>query len=155
MKKSHLQVLEQFRIIFRSLRRHYQDVEKVTGVSGAQLWALAHVVASPGGGVGALARALAVHQSTASNLLRDLAARGLVARERRGADQRQVQLFATPKGLRVLRRAPRPRIGVLQQALTDLPARRVARLYRELGELLSAMQRKDRTARRVPLSTMK
>ena len=148
-------MLEQFRIIFRSLRRHYQDVEKVTGVSGAQLWVLAHVAANPGCGVGALAQALAVHQSTASNLLRSLAARGLVARERRGADQRSVQLFATPKGQRVLRSAPRPRIGVLQQALSDLPPGRLARLYRELDALLSAMQRKDLRARRILLSVMK
>ena len=155
MKNAHLQVLEQFRIIFKSIRRHYQDVEKVTGVSGAQLWALAHVAASPGAGVGALAQALAVHQSTASNLLRDLAARGLVMRRRGGADQRNVQLFATAKGARVLRRAPRPRIGVLQQALADLPARRLVRLNRELDQLLSAMQRKSLSARRIPLSVMK
>lgn len=155
MKNSHLQVLEQFRIIFKSIRRHYQDVEKVTGVSGAQLWVLAHVAESPGTGVGALARALAIHQSTASNLLRGLAARGLVVRRRQGADQRSVQLFATARGQRVLRRAPRPRIGVLQQALSDLPPGRLARLYRELDALLSAMQRKDLRGRRALLSVMK
>lgn len=155
MKNAHLQVLEQFRVIFKSLRRHYRAVEKVTGVSGAELWALAHVAGSPGGGVGALARALALHQSTASNLLRGLAARGLVARQRRGADQRKVQLFATPKGLHVLRRAPRPRIGVLQQALSDLPVKRLERMHAELKLLISKMQVKDLRARRIPLSVMR
>lgn len=150
-----MQVLQQFRVIFRSARRHFQDVEKITGVSGAQLWALSLVADNAGAGVGALARALAVHQSTASNLLRGLAARGLVARQRRGADQRNVQLFATAKGLRVLKRAPRPRIGVLQQALADLPPRRLKSLYRELEALIAAMQRKDLQARRIPLSVMK
>ena len=150
-----MQVLQQFRVIFRSARRHYQDVEKITGVSGAQLWALSLVADKPGAGVGALARALAVQQSTASNLLRGLAALGLVARQRRGADQRNVQLFATAKGLRVLKRAPRPRIGVLQQALADLPPRRLKSLYRELEALIAAMQRKDLQARGIPISVMK
>jgi MarR family transcriptional regulator, organic hydroperoxide resistance regulator len=155
LKSAHLQVLEQFRVIFKSLRRHYRAVEKVTGVSGAELWALAHVAGTPGGGVGALARALAVHQSTASNLLRGLAGRGLVARERKGADQRNVQLFATPKGLRVLRRAPRPRIGVLQQALLDLPVKRLVRIQAELKVLIAKMRGKDLRARRIPLSVMR
>jgi DNA-binding MarR family transcriptional regulator len=150
-----MQVLQQFRVIIRSARRHFQDVEKITGVSGAQLWALSLIADTPGAGVGALARALAVQQSTASNLLRGLAARGLVARQRRGADQRSVQIFASAKGLRILERAPRPRIGVLQQALADLPPRRLKSLYRELDALIAAMQRKDLKARRIPISVMK
>jgi len=34
-----LEVLEQFRIIVKSIRRHYQDVERRAGLKGAQLWA--------------------------------------------------------------------------------------------------------------------
>src|SRR3981081_2764965 len=64
-----LDVLEQFRVIFKSVRRHYRSVEERSGISGALLWALAQVAANPGSQVGDLARALAIHQSTASNLL--------------------------------------------------------------------------------------
>src|SRR6476659_8029230 len=124
-----LEVLEQFRVIFKSLRSHYREVQQRTGISGAQLWVLARIAASPGSHVGEVARALAIHQSTASNLLRSLERLRLVARERRGADQRNVQLYATGKGLRLLRRAPQPLIGVLQQALTDLPAPVLASLH--------------------------
>src|SRR3954471_9115752 len=109
-----LQVLEQFRVIFKSIRRHYHNVEERAGISGALLWALAQVAAYPGTQVGDLARALAIHQSTASNLLRRLESLGLLSRRREGKDQRKVQLFATTKGLRVLKRAPQPLIGVLQ-----------------------------------------
>jgi DNA-binding MarR family transcriptional regulator len=73
-----LDVLEQFRIIVKSIRRHYQDVERRAGISGAQLWALAQIAGQPGCQVGELARALAVHPSTASNLVRELEARELV-----------------------------------------------------------------------------
>jgi DNA-binding MarR family transcriptional regulator len=150
-----LEVLEQFRIIFRSIRRHYRSVQERSGISGALLWALAQVAANPGGQVGDLARALAIHQSTASNLLRRLGSRGLVARRRRqGADQRTVQLFATAKGLRTLQRAPQPLIGVLQQALSDLPGPALESLHRQLATLIPAMKVKSLQARSLLLSEM-
>src|SRR5437762_4361928 len=79
-----LEVLEQFRVIVKSIRRHYQDVERRAGVTGAQLWALAQIAEQPGGEVGELGRGLAGHQATASNLVRELAARGSAARVRPG-----------------------------------------------------------------------
>jgi len=147
-----LEVLEQFRIVFKSIRRHYQSVERRAGISGAQLWALAQIAGNPGVKVGELAKGLAIHQSTASNLLRRLEGLGLVTRRRQGKDQRMVTLFATPQGLKVLKRAPQPISGVLQQALSDLPAGNLAVLRRELGKLIAAMKTKDLEARATPLS---
>ena len=150
-----LEVLEQFRIIVKSIRRHYQDVERRAGLTGAQLWALAQVADNPGSKVGELARALAIHQSTASNLLRRLEALALVARERQGRDQRQVQLFASRKGLQLLKGAPRPLIGVLQQALSELPAARLHALHAELAHVIARMKVKSlAAARAMPLSEM-
>lgn len=151
-----LDVLEQFRIIVRSVRRHYQAVERRAGLSGAQLWALAELGARPGLKVGELARAMAVHPSTASNLARRLHSLELVRRERRGRDQRHVQLFTTAKGLRVLARAPQPSIGVLQQALSGLPPGRLAELHRALGRVVSLMKVKSvAAARALPLSDIR
>src|SRR5882762_11423010 len=147
-----LAVLEQFRILFKSIRRHYHNVERRAGISGAQLWALAEVAANPGVEVGHLARTLAIHQSTASNLLRRLQTQKLVSRQREGKDQRAVQLFATGKGLRVLKGAPKPLIGVLQQALSDLPRGSLQALHSQLGKVISAMKAKDLQARAIPLS---
>jgi len=136
MKKPRmLEVLEQFRIVFRSIRRHYLSVERRAGISGAQLWALSQVAGKPGLKVGELARDLAIHQSTASNLLRRLVRLGLVKRRRAGRDQRTVALYVTPQGLKVLRHAPQPRIGVLQQALSDLPPKTLDALHRRLARL--------------------
>jgi len=149
-----LQVLEQFRIVVKSIRRHYQDVERRAGLSGAQLWALAEVARHPGSQVGELARALAIHQSTASNLLRRLETLGLVMRQRRGRDQRHVQLLVSKEGLRVLKRAPQPLIGVLQQALSDLPAASLRELHGQLARLIALMRVKILAARATPLSEM-
>src|SRR5919204_260792 len=121
-----LEVLEQFRVIVKSIRRHYQDVERRAGLTGAQLWALAQIAEQPGAKVGELARALE--------------ALGLVRRERRGRDQRHVRLFPTSKGLQLLKGAPRPLIGVLQQALSELSAARLRALHAELAHVLALMK---------------
>ena len=150
-----LEVLEQFRIIVKSIRRHYQDVERRAGLKGSQLWALAQVAEQPGVKVGDLARSMAIHQSTASNLLPALERQGLVTRERQTRDQRQVKLFATKKGLKVLKGAPRPLIGVLQQALSELPPARLHALHTELAHVIALMRSKAITAaRELPLSEM-
>ena len=150
-----LEVLEQFRVIVKSIRRHYQDVERRAGVTGAQLWALAQIAGHPGSPVGELARALAVHQSTASNLVRELLRRRLVTRERRGRDLRHVQLYPSKKGLGLLKAAPRPLIGVLQQALSELPAARLVALHAELAHVIALMKGKQvAAARALPLSEM-
>jgi len=147
-----LQVLGLFRVVFKSIRQHYKNVESRTGISGAQLWALSQIADHPGINVGDLARALAIHQSTASNLLRGLAGAGLVARRRVRKDQRSVKLFPTEKGAAALKRAPRPLIGVLQQALSDLPADDLAVLQRKIERLVAGMHRKNAAARATPLS---
>lgn len=51
-----IEALQNFRIIFRSVRRHFHEVEERCGISGSQLWALSVVVQSPGIRVKDLAR---------------------------------------------------------------------------------------------------
>lgn len=150
-----LAVLGQFRVVIKSIRRHYQQVERQSGVSGAQLWALAHIAAHPGAKAGELARALAIHASTTSNLIGRLDALRLIKRKRIGRDQRTVQLYLTTNGTNALKRAPRPLIGVLQQALSELSERRLDTLHTSLSELISAMKVKDVRARSTtPLSDL-
>jgi DNA-binding MarR family transcriptional regulator len=143
-----LDVLRQFRVVIRSIKQHYQWVERRCGVSGAQLWAMERIAATRGITPGDLARELAIHPSTASNLLARLEALKLVERHRRHADQRRVQLYLTARAQAVLAKAPRPLKGVLQQALADLPPTQLARLHKGLDELLRLMRNRDEAAQR-------
>lgn len=154
LRAKRLAVLGQFRMVIKSIRRHYAEVQRKSDISGAHLWALAHVAQHPGSRVGDLARALAIHPSTASNLIRALASRRMIVQKRKGEDRRAVQLYLERKGTAALRRAPKPLIGVLQQGLTDLPESSVDALHRHLEELLAAMRTKDVRARAQPLSEM-
>jgi DNA-binding MarR family transcriptional regulator len=130
-----LSALMCFRAVIASTREHYRWVERRCGVSGAQVWALAQIAASPGMKVGDLASQLAIHQSTASNILEKLEQAGLVTRTRRSEDRRVVTLSLTPEGRKVLRRAPKPLRGALQEALLNLPLPRLVLLGKDLAVL--------------------
>jgi DNA-binding MarR family transcriptional regulator len=86
-----------------------------------------------------LARALDIHQSTASNLVRALSSRGLVAAAREGADRRGVSLRALPGADAVLQRAPLPFAGVLPDALSSLDAATLRRLEADLARVIDAL----------------
>ena len=143
-------VLRRFRIVFNSVKSHFRAVEKKAGIAGAQLWALSVIREHPGIGVGRLAQTMDIHQSTASNLLKPLLEMGLVVADRAHADKRAVHLQVSAAGARVLKKAPGPFSGVLPRALSDLDERTLARLDRDLGQLIELLGVDD-SAAKVPL----
>lgn len=147
------QVLRRFRQVFNAVRGHFAQIEKRTGLGGAQLWALSIVRERPGIGIGELARAMDVHQSTASNLVKGLVQRELLLAEKNGLDRRAVQLQLPPAALRLLKRAPGPVEGVLPQALQALDAATLRRLDQDLGRLISELGVDERGAG-IPLSQL-
>lgn len=143
-------VLRQFRVVFNSVRKHFRATEKKAGISGAHVWALSVVKEHPQIGVGDLARAMDVHQSTASNLVRLLVAEELIAAQKDPVDKRGVRLTISAKGKRVLRSAPNPYEGVLPEALQDLKSTTLKRLERDLAELIEVLD-PDQSGAQVPL----
>jgi DNA-binding MarR family transcriptional regulator len=146
------EALQHFRLIFKSVKKHFHWVEQQTGVNGAQLWALAAVVERPGLKVSELAKTLAVHQSTASNLVDKLVKQGFLRRERGAGDQRIVHLFPQAVGTRLIKRAPKPLRGVLPDALDRLPASDLGKLNALLAELVGNMKVRDARGKATPLA---
>lgn len=146
-------VLRQFRLVFNSVKKHFQQVEKKAGVGGAQVWALSVIRERPGIGVNDLASAMDVRQPTASNLVKSLVDHELIEVRKNERDRRAVQLHLRPAGARVLRRAPGPFAGVLPEALAGLDAERLERLEHDLAALIAALDA-DASAASIPLSQM-
>jgi DNA-binding MarR family transcriptional regulator len=96
--------------------------------------------------VNALSKRMALHQTTASNLVNALVERKLIRRVRDGTDQRVVQLHVATEGRRMLQRAPGPHAGLLVDALRHLNATQLAQLRRGLEMLVAVMQRAATTA---------
>lgn len=132
-------VLQHLRVVFRSMQAHSRWVEKQCGVSGAQLWAMWELFAEPGLRVSDLSRILAIHQSTASNMLDKLEAKSLIRRDRSGPDQRVVRLFLTAEGTQLLGEAPRPAQGAIIHALQQLGDENLEHLNNSLLQLISSM----------------
>lgn len=135
-----LRILQHFRTVVGSARDYDAEVRARTGISGSQLWALSEISHRGGMSVNAVAERLALHQTTASNLVNVLSEKRLVRRVRDESDQRVVRLYATADGMRLLLRAPRPYTGLLLDALRRLQPPELSRLSRSFATLLGAMR---------------
>lgn len=154
LKDDHVaQVLRQFRLIFNTVRRHFQSMEKKSGMGGAQTWALSLVAQQPGLGVSQLAERMDVHQSTASNLIRALIKSGHVHSEKSAHDKRVVELYVLPEGLKLLKKIPGPFAGVLPHALQHLDEVTLIQLEKNLAELINRLE-VDENAARTPIAMM-
>lgn len=148
-------VLRQFRVVFGAVRQHFHQVEKQTGVGGAMVAALGYVQAQPGLRVSGLAVAMDVHQSTASNLVKQLVQRQLITVVKAEDDRRSVCLHLAPAGQNVLAKVSGPREGVLPRALAELSEETLEQLEHGLAELLQQLTLSDdgQTAR-TPLADL-
>ncbi len=146
-----LDVLEQLRVVVRLASNQSARVERATGVSGAQLWALHEVAAADGLRVGELAQRLRLHQTTASNLLARLVDAGLVRKGRAAADQRIVQLHLTAAGRRRLRASAAPARSLLPNLLGGMTGAELRKVHAGLALLVSHMGGFDATLAGKPL----
>jgi DNA-binding MarR family transcriptional regulator len=143
-------VLRKLRLVFNTVKGHFREVEKKTGVAGAQVWAMSVVRDQPGIGVNDLARAMDIHQSTASNLIKPLIESGMLVAERAQADRRALKLRVTARGTAILRKAPSPETGLLPAALAKLDQATLMRLDEDLEGLVTLLH-PDKRAAKVPL----
>lgn len=148
------QALRNFRQVFNAVKTHFQQLERRSGVGGALVWALSIIRQQPGIGTGALAAAMDIHQSTASNLVKSLVERELVAVQKSAQDRRSVELTILPAGRAVLRKAPVPFSGVLPDALAQLDPATLRSLNRDLAKLLTVLQRVDERAAHIPMAEL-
>ncbi|MCB1907570.1 MAG: winged helix-turn-helix transcriptional regulator [Rhodocyclaceae bacterium] len=149
-----LALLVRFRVLVRAAQHHSQWIERQSGITGAQLWALQELADDPGLRVGELAKRMALHQSTASNMVDKLATLDLLRRERGSPDQRVVRLYPTPDGLALLARAPSPARGVLLEALRAMDPDAGLQLQRALDALLARLRDLDSGFGMAPMPTM-
>ena len=148
-------MLRQFRIVFNTVRSHFQQIERQSGLGGAQLWTLSILAQRPGIGIGELADAMDVHQSTASNLVRVLVRKGLAVSNRDVDDRRAVNLTVSEAGRAILAVAPGPFAGVLPDALARLDEQTLAQLTAGLSVLIDRLNVEEvDTAAQTPLASM-
>ncbi len=144
-------ILKKLRIVIRSAQRHSSWIEKKCGVNGAQLWIIHELHATPGMRVGEIAERLAIHQTTASNLLDELQKKKLVIKTRDANDQRVVRLTLSDSGSVLLAGAPKPARGLLPGALLKMNGSALQKLDAGLQGLLDSVGLIDEESGMLPL----
>jgi DNA-binding MarR family transcriptional regulator len=140
-------IVQGLRRIVKALHSYSQDVRGAYGLTGPQLWALKTLQREGAMTVGALATALAVHQSSISILVDRLEQRGLVRRVRQRPDRRSVRVELTQRGATMAADAPEPAQGRLLHELNAMTAAELQRTRRVIDRLVSAMEARDVHAR--------
>jgi len=144
-------VTQQLRIIFKAMQAHSKTVEKACGLSSAQLWMLYAVSEAPGVKVSQLAKTLAIHPSTCSNMLDKLEVKELISRDRSKTDQRSVHLFITDMGNELLKNAPAPQQGNISEALERLSVEQINQLQSGLEDFITCLHVKDDNQGFIPI----
>lgn len=149
-----LDVLQQFRLIYGSMRQHFRLVEERCGMSGSQMWVLQEVQRTPEIGIGELAARLGIHQSTCSLLVDKLVSSACLEKRKQQRDQRRVGLVLAKRGREALAALPGPAEGILPEALAAIPPVVLRTLQINLDELLRHLPGKDENYASVPLADM-
>lgn len=127
-------------MIFGSARRFDADVRRATGISGSLLWALSEIARTTSMSVNALAERMALHQTTASNVVNALVKEKLIRRTRSARDQRVVQLEISRAGRQMLAGVQGPHAGLLVDAIRRLDMTQLVSLQRGLAQLVEHMR---------------
>lgn len=138
--------LDSLRRIVRALRVANGGVEKLTGLSAAQLYVLEQVAAAPHASLSELATRTLTDRTSVAAVVDRLHARGLVQRDRSSADRRRVEIAPTPEGLAVLARAPHPPTRRILEGLDLLDDAELGRLAQGLTRLVRGMGLADEPA---------
>jgi DNA-binding MarR family transcriptional regulator len=132
--------------VFNSLRRlvhtlhtSSRETERRLGLTGAQLFVLTQLSATPSLSINALAERTMTHQSTVSVVVRRLVRRKLVRKVRAADDARRVELTLTPAGATLLRKAPEAMQVRLARAINELTAGDRRTLGRGLAQIVTAL----------------
>lgn len=149
-----LDVLQQFRVIYGTMRQYFRLIEQCCGLSGSQMWILQEVERAPGIGVTELSQRLGVHQSTCSLLVEKLVGQGYLEKQKAATDRRRVGLILASSGRAVIARLPGPAEGVLPAALAATPEVVLKTLNINLEELIKHLQDSDEQFARIPLADM-
>ena len=149
-----LEVLQQFRVIYGTMRQYFRALEQCCGLPGSQMWILQEVERTPTIGVTELAQRLGIHQSTCSQLVDRLVGQGYLEKQKAASDRRRVGLILAASGRALIARLPGPAEGVLPAALASLPEVALKTLHINLAELIGHLQETDEQFARIPLAEM-
>jgi MarR family transcriptional regulator, organic hydroperoxide resistance regulator len=132
-------IIDNIRRVFQVVNEHSKRAEKVTGITGPQLWAIKTISQESPIMVSELARRMYLHPATVVGILDRLEKQDLVARVRSTVDRRVVRIELTKKGQDVVKKAPEVAQGLLVRGLEQLSGSRLKSIDEGLDTLVDIL----------------
>jgi len=134
-------VIDNLRRVFQAINEYSRNAEKITGLTGPQLWAIKLLANEAPLKVSEVARRMFLHPATVVGILDRLETKGLVVRIRSKEDRRVVDVELTPLGKEVVANAPEVAQVMLVNGLDALPDKQfscVAEAMEQMVKILGA-----------------
>lgn len=136
-------IIDDLRRVFQVVNEHSKKVEKSTGITGPQLWAIKTIAEKAPIRVSDLAQSMYLNPATVVGILDRLESRSLVHRTRSTKDRRVVTVDLSDQGKALVRRAPEVAQGLLVAGLEQLPPEKrkvIAEGLRHLVDILGVQE---------------
>jgi len=129
-------IIDNLRRVFQVVNEQSKKVERETGLTGPQLWAIKVIAEAAPIKVSELARRMYLHPATVVGILDRLEGRGLASRTRSQEDRRVVEIELTGQGKELVAKAPEVAQGLLVKGLEPLPAEKLLFIADGLEQLV-------------------
>jgi DNA-binding MarR family transcriptional regulator len=129
-------IIDNLRRVFQVINEQSKKVERETGLTGPQLWAIKLIAESAPIKVSVLARRMYLHPATVVGILDRLEGHGLVTRTRSLEDRRVVEIELTDKGKILVAQSPVVAQGLLVKGLEPLPEEKLLQIAEGLEQLV-------------------
>ncbi len=134
------EIMQSLRRVFKSIQDYSQEVSNKFGITGPQLWALKTISANEKLSLGELSKRMYLHPSTITGVMDRLEKKGYVLRDRGQEDRRVIKVQLTPKGKRLVRRAPNPVQGKMIYGLRKLKKEELKSIYDSVEKLVKIVE---------------
>lgn len=123
------EIFDNLRRVFQVVHEHSRRVERHTGLTGPQVWAIRVISANEPIKISGIAKRMYLHTATVVGIIDRLEARGYVQRMRDTKDRRVVFVELTKEGRSLVANAPQVAQGMLLSGLEELPARKLKTIH--------------------------
>lgn len=134
------ETMQSLRRIFKALQNYSHEVSHRYGITGPQLWVLKTVFKDGGLPLGELSQKMYLHPSTITGVVNRLEKKGYVSRDRDQEDRRVVMVQLTPKGKRLVKRAPNPVQGKMIHGLRQMKKEKLDFIHESVQTLVEIME---------------
>jgi DNA-binding MarR family transcriptional regulator len=123
------EIFDNLRRVFQVVHEHSRRVEKDTGLTGPQVWAIRVIADHEPIKISGIAKRMYLHVATVVGIIDRLEARGLARRTRDTKDRRVVYVELTKEGRSLVASAPQVAQGKLLSGLEELPDRKLKTIH--------------------------